>query len=291
MSFSGEIKQELCRSENLQHCCLKAQTAGILMFAKSFSAQKILFSCEHRASIELAAGRLAELFGVITEITVPLSARGKTLYTLTVPDSNDRLKLSNYYRDYEKLLKKSCCTSAFIGGVFLACGTAADPAKKSYRLEFNVGAEKKALMMKKMLSRLEISCSVSERSGVYVVYLNEREPIIDLLGYIGAVSSYWKLFNTAVERDYRNRATRITNCDNANINRTADAAAVQLVAIKKLAASGILDTLSEQLRQVAALRTDNPEASLRELCELTDNTVTRSSMNRRLAKLVELAEE
>ncbi|MBQ6570401.1 MAG: DNA-binding protein WhiA [Clostridia bacterium] len=289
MSFSSDIKDEICKNEKLSSCCLKAQIAGILMYSKSFSVSRIVFSGEHRPSAQLAAGRLAELFGVISDISAPLEGKSKkVLYTLTVPDMNDRSKLVHYFSDIKKTVKKPCCMSAFVSGTFLACGTANDPAK-SYRLEFDIPVKADALFLQKLLLKMDISCRMSERGGRYVIYLNEREAIIDLLAYIGAVNQYWKLLNTAVEKDYRNRATRTANCDNANINRIVDAAAAQISAIKKLKKAGVLENLSDSLRQTAELRLDNPEASLRELCELAGGSVTRSSMNRRLSKLCELA--
>jgi len=262
------------------------------MFSKSFSKESIQITGEYRLTADLMANRLAELFGIIVEISVPLShdKSKRTLYTLTVPDSADRAKLVHYFSDSAPFLKKKCCESAFIAGAFLACGTVTDPAKE-YHLEFSAGSPKKARLISECLSKIGIENSTVTRKGAKVVYIKGNEAIGDLLGYMGAFSCYWKLIDIVVERDCRNKANRRFNCDNANISRTADAAAQQLSAIKKLKASGTLDELAPKLKEIALLRLENPEASLRELEELMNGEISRSGINHRLKKLTELAKE
>ena len=59
--------------------------------------------------------------------------------------------------------------------------------------------------------------------------------------------------------------------------------------LKKLRESGTLATLSDKLREAAALREENPELTIEELGALCDPPVTKSGLNHRLRKLSELA--
>lgn len=290
MSFSYEVKKELCEKEGLSLCCKKAQTAGLLIFSKSFEAGSIQLTGEYRIIPGLVADRLAELFNIIVEISVPLSRRGtRSLYTLTVPDSGDRTKLLHYFSDPVPFLRRRCCEAAFIAGAFLACGTVTDP-NKDYHLEFSAGTEKKAALISECLEKISVESHTVTRKGQKIVYIKGNEAISDL-GYMGAHGCYWELVNVVVEKDCRNKANRRFNCDNANISRTANAAAQQLSAIKKLKSAGLLDTLPDKLREIAVLRLENPEASLRELEELLDGSISRSGINHRLKKLEEIAAE
>ena len=100
-----------------------------------------------------------------------------------------------------------------------------------------------------------------------------------------------ELMNVKIVKNVRNLANRLTNCENANIDKTVAAAAVQTEAIRRLQKRGVLDDLPQELRELAVLRLDNPELSLRELGELLDPPLTRSGVNHRLRRLMELAEE
>ena len=60
-------------------------------------------------------------------------------------------------------------------------------------------------------------------------------------------------------------------------------------AIRRLEAAGVLENLPEKLRQTAQLRSKNPELTLSELAEEFDPPVTKSCLNHRLRKLMELS--
>ena len=70
-----------------------------------------------------------------------------------------------------------------------------------------------------------------------------------------------------------------------------DASIGQLAAIRKLEENGVLRTLPQKLHQTAQQRRDNPEATLSELAEMPDPPVSKSAMNHRMRKLIELSKE
>ena len=99
-----------------------------------------------------------------------------------------------------------------------------------------------------------------------------------------------RIMSTKLEKGLRNSVNRRLNCDSANLDKAVEASRSQGEAIRKLETAGRLDQLPDKLRQTAALRLEFPELSLSELAEEFDPPVTKSCLNHRLRKLVELAE-
>ena len=78
---------------------------------------------------------------------------------------------------------------------------------------------------------------------------------------------------------------RASNCDTANMDKVAGAAAGQIAAINAVG----LDSLPEELRALAELRLQNPFDSLRELGQKLTPPLSRSGVNHRLEKIIDLA--
>ncbi|HWH71288.1 MAG TPA: DNA-binding protein WhiA, partial [Candidatus Sulfotelmatobacter sp.] len=72
------------------------------------------------------------------------------------------------------------------------------------------------------------------------------------------------------------------------LNKTVDAAQRQLEALRRLASLGGLDSLSPALRELATLRINNPDASLKELGEMCNPPVGKSGINHRMRMLMGL---
>ena len=129
---------------------------------------------------------------------------------------------------------------------------------------------------------------ITDRKDTYIVYLKESDAIVDLLGYMEAVDAVEAFEVTRNVKEVRNQVNRIVNCETANLNKTADAAARQAAAIHRLESAGILKTLTPSLREAAEARLAHPGAALSELAEILG--VGKSGVNHRLRKLVQLAE-
>ena len=304
MSFSSDVKRELCKIESEPSNLRKAELYGLLLCGHQFSARGIVLQTENAAVSDRAAVLLAQEAGVVAEKTIPLSRRGKGggFFTVSVTNPDDRLSLLRQFghspsEPHIKInranLEEEAYAAAFLRGALLACGTVSDP-QKGYRLEF-------------VLSRFHLSngfaallgecCGgafhpkVGTRGGSYVVYLKNSEEIADLLTYLGAPNSAMFFMQVKMVKELRNDLNRKTNFDTANIDKIAAAAAGQIEAVCKLEERGLLCRLPEDLQQLAGLRMDHPELSLRELGQMLSPPVSRSGVNRRLKKLIELAEE
>jgi len=186
------------------------------------------------------------------------------------------------------VLENECCNKSFIRGAFFAGGAVTDPTK-SYHLElvtdhFNVSRQTYSLMLEIGFTPKETS-----RNGNYIIYFKQSSAIEDFLTYIGAPIHAMELMSAKIEKDVRNSVNRKVNCDTANVSKTVDAAAAQIEVIKKIKASEVFEELPDKLKQAADLRVENPELSIKELAEASNPPVTKSCMNHRMRKLVEIS--
>ena len=128
------------------------------------------------------------------------------------------------------------------------------------------------------------------RKGRFIVYVKGGESVTDLLTYLGAKNAAMESMQAKMLKEMRNNLNRRNNFETANIDKTASAAARQLLAIERIMGTVGLDALPEDLREIAALRWENPELSLRELGEHLSQPLSRSGVNHRLRRIVEFAE-
>ena len=298
MSFSANVKSELCRPEVEKGCCALAEAMGALLYANTFSADAIRIVTESR---DLGL-RLPRLFrkglGVSFDLLPEEGGSGKLTYTIT-----DREKIRQVFSACGfsaetsvslhvnfALLEKDCCRRAFLRGAFLAGGSVTDPEKR-YHLELSTTHWKVSRETGTLLLEMELPTKETERKGSSVLYYKQSEAIEDFLTVIGAPVSAMAVMEAKIEKDWRNEANRKTNCDSANVDKAVAAAQEQLAAIRKLEERAVLETLPEKLRQTAALRREYPETTLSELAELHEPPISKSAVNHRMRKLLSLAAE
>ncbi len=221
----------------------------------------------------------------------------RTTYKVDIPDEVDRLKIlaSVDFGIYDGEINREsfvrdCCASSFIRGAFLACGQISDPAV-SYRVDFSVKELKRARELQTLLAEHYIDANISPRGKGYVVYIKRSEMIINLLTVMGASARSLELIETTIIKSVKNNMNRACNCDNANISRTVEASLKQRTAIAFLEKKGILASLPAELISAAALRRENPDLSLKELCKKSPEPITVSGLNHRLKRLVEIYQE
>ena len=298
MSFSANVKSELCRPEVEKGCCALAEAMGALLYANTFSADGIRIVTESR---DLGL-RLPRLFrkglGVSFDLLPEEGGSGKLTYTIT-----DREKIRQVFSACGfsaetsvslhvnfALLEKDCCRRAFLRGAFLAGGSVTDPEKR-YHLELSTTHWKVSRETGTLLLEMELPAKETERKGSSVLYYKQSEAIEDFLTVIGAPVSAMAVMEAKIEKDWRNEANRKTNCDSANVDKAVAASQEQLAAIRKLEERAVLETLPEKLQQTATLRREHPEMTLSELAELHEPPISKSAVNHRMRKLLSLAAE
>ena len=296
MSFSYDTKTELCRTIPDSKCCAVAECYGMLLYGNTFNANEIRIITGN----EKLGARLTELFSLAFSIefdSIPERHKtGKQAYTVSDPE-----KLSRIFEAYGfspenlvalhvnlSVLEEDCCCWSFIRGAFLTGGAITDPTK-SYHLElvtdhFNVSRETYSLLLEMGFSPKETA-----RGGNYIIYFKQSSGIEDFLTAIGAPIHAMELMSAKIEKDMRNSVNRKVNCDTANVAKTVDASVAQIAAIRKIISSGAFETLPEKLRQTAQLRLQNPELSIKELADTSIPPMTKSCLNHRLRKLMEIS--
>ena len=185
------------------------------------------------------------------------------------------------------VVEEPCCRAAFLRGAFLAGGSVTDP-RKGYHLELATSHHSVSREVLALMRELDQEPKSAQRKGNAVIYFKQSEKIEDFLTCIGAPLAAMEVMNAKLERDLRGKVNRRVNCDAANLDKAVEAAMSQVEAIRRLEGSGTLVTLPDKLREAAALRLAHPEDTLAQLAQRCDPPITKSALNHRLRKLVEL---
>lgn len=293
ISFSNQVKQELCTTitdRDKAYACLY----GMLLFARQLRQDEILMQSESEAFYELMPRLFRQVFGDRVQPRMETGQHG-TLYSVSLTDPEQvRIVLERYHitlpeRPLEMTNVVTNSLGAFTAGAFLSCGSMTDP-NKEYHLEFVLPCPQLEEPFSQILLAIGVNAKMVLRKGMPVVYLKHSEQIEDLLTFMGAQQGTIDFINIEILKNVRNKANRISNCDMANINKVMLAAERQIKDILLIDERIGLDALSPDLQQMALLRMDNPELSLKELGELLDPPIGRSGVNHRLKRLQVLAD-
>lgn len=297
-SFSYTVKEELAAAINdrdRKYACLY----GMLVFGTLFSTERILIRTENESIYRMFSSLCTEISGEDCSIALTTSARrgGKTMYKLEICDSKVCRRLLSLYR-----VAESECTRlqfdiidnnnlfAFLTGVFLICGSVTDPMK-DYHLEFSVRHSALCMDLQALLKLVGIEAKCSERQGKQILYIKGSESIEDMLTMMGASMSSLEIMNVKILKDVRSKANRIANCDNANIDKTIKAAEKQISDIEYIIAKRGIDYLPDELQELALIRLESPDATLKELGSMLTKTIGRSGVNHRLMRIAAIADE
>ena len=305
LTFSGEVKEEL--SKNLaekEHCHIAEIAAIIGMCGKVAIDSRERYSIKVRTENVSVARKyftlLRKTFNIDTETLVSANkSKGHTTYTVIIKRHEDAMRVLSETKlmddDGEiseefSIIRRPCCKRAYLRGAFLAAGSISNP-EKSYHIEIVCANRKRANQIKMLINGFRLDSKVILRKNSYVVYLKEGSQIVDLLNIIEAPISLMKMENVRILKEMRNTVNRKVNCETANINKTVSAAAKQAEDIAFVQKTIGVSKLPDTLQEVARLRLAHPEASLKELAELSTSEIGKSGINHRLRKLSEIAEE
>ena len=291
MSYSSMAKSELCRIRPESECCQVAEAYGLLLYAKLLSERHDSYSTDNKAIASLICECAASVCGVYADVlTYPKSSGGTHRFAVKIPNAEQKKMICARFAGAGNVLANECCLNAFLRGAFLVCGTVTEP-QKDYHLEFAAGSQRRCEILAGVMQRVGIHSHQLQRNDRWVLYVKDADGIINLMNRMGAHYAAQNLEQTRTVRDWRNNANRRVNCDQANIDRTLSASEQQCAAIRRLTEKRGFEGIPPELREIAALRLENPEMSLRELSESLSEPITRSGVNHRLKKLMELAEE
>lgn len=190
------------------------------------------------------------------------------------------------------LLTDDLMIRSYLRGAFLAGGSVNNPETSRYHLEIYSLYEEHNEMIAEMINRYDLNARTTNRRSGYIVYLKEAEKIANFLQLIGATTSMLEFENIRIVRDMRNSVNRLVNCENANMDKVANAANRQVENIMLIEATVGLSSLPEKLRAIAETRLAHQEVSLKELGTLVPgDPISKSGVNHRLRKLNAYADE
>jgi len=306
VSYASEVKQELTKLVvHPEHA--RVELSALLRMNGSLSIQNHHFVLTAQTENAAIARRIFSLikqkYGMESELLVRKKMKLKknnqylvrlkhdTNRVLTDLDILDESGLSINTDVPEEVLTEDQRMRSYLRGAFLATGSVNSPETSRYHLEIYSLYETHNDGVAQMMNYFHLNARTTKRRNGYIVYLKEAEKIADFLQLIGATNSMLKFEDIRIVRDMRNSVNRLVNCENANINKTVAAAERQIENIKHLQATVGLDSLPDKLREIAVLRLENPEVSLKELGDMVPSgAISKSGINHRLRKLNQLAE-
>lgn len=311
MSFSLKVKNEVCRHsdmskmEAVSELSAIMKVSGTLMLGgnKQFSFKVMT---ENPAIARFIFTLLKKHFDIHTRIMVKKSnsLKKNNLYMVYITEEmgvKDLLKKvgllkeenSIFALDYsipKDVISDEKSRRAYIRGAFLGGGSVSNP-EKTYHLEFVTHDNDYAKDLSKLINGYDLNSKVIKRKNSYIVYLKEGEQIVDLLNIIGAHAALLKLENVRIMKEMRNNVNRLVNCETANLSKTVNAAVRQVESIRIIQREIGLNRLPKNLRDIAELRLNYPDESLKELGEMLNPPVGKSGANHRLRRIEKIAEE
>ena len=310
MSFSGMVKEELSKRIGTARHCRIAELAAIFSFCghiecTSGGGQELRIQTENEAVSRKCFTILKKTFNIETDITVRESSHLKkgSIYSISLSnpvDVRELLEAAKLLTDGDNggmlkvgnsiVYQRDCCKRAFIRGAFLSSGSISDP-RKGYHFEIVCTDGEKAGQLQEIIRSFHIDAKIVLRKKSYVVYVKEGAQIVDMLAIMEANVALMDLENIRILKEMRNSVNRKVNCETANINKTVSAAVKQIEDIRLIEKKVGFQSLNEGLEEVARLRLQYPEATLKELGMMLTPQVGKSGVNHRLRKLSTLAEE
>ena len=295
MSFCSRVKQELSKLPPARTCCAVAESYGVLLFCNTFSPNAIRIVTESRDFAQRLPKLFQKAFGLHFD-QLPEDGPGKQIFSM-----DDPRKIHRIYDVFGLeaattvalqvnlgILEEDCCRVAFLRGAFMAGGSVTDPEKR-YHLELATSHLRVSREVKHLMEEVGFAPKCVTRAGSHVLYFKQSDQIEDFLTTLGAPVCAMGIMEAKVEKDLRNGVNRRVNCETANLGKAVDAAQEQLAAIRRLKERGLYEELPQKLKETAQLRQDHPEATLLELSQMQDPPVSKSAINHRMRKLMELS--
>ncbi len=312
MSFSSDVKEELSLQMSSARHCRIAELSAILSYEglliRDGSRKYLKLQTENLVVARKYFTLIRKTFNINNDISVKTNTNlnKNSIYTLVIRDTQAVMRIlqacklpmnescdknsSSLGPSGNLVVQNACCKRAFIRGAFLSSGSMSDP-QKSYHLEIVTGSQEKADQLRDMIQAFSIDAKIVMRKKNFVVYIKEGSQIVDLLNVMEAHVALMELENVRILKEMRNSINRQVNCEAANITKTVTAASKQMEDILYIRDTVGLGDLADGLEDIARLRIEYPEASLKELGAMLKPSIGKSGVNHRLRKLSMIADQ
>lgn len=281
MSFSSDIKEELSKVNNFKNKnLLEAEFLGYILTGNSSNNDKYLeFITENEFNIERFYKILFNL-----EIEYEPDIRGK-VFVATIRKNEKIEKLMEIKLDNNEELRK-----AIVRGAFLGAGSITDP-NKQYHLEILFQERNNAEYILNICKSFGVYLKILESKEKIQLYIKDGEEISKFLALLGSNKGVLSFEDVRITKEIKNNVNRLVNCETANLNKIVNASVDQVNDIKLIQKLNKFEELPEYLKEIALIRLENPEVSLKGLGEMLEKPIGKSGVNHRLKKIHDFAEE
>ena len=281
MSFSSDIKEELSKVNNLKNKeILEAEFLGYILTGNTTNTKNILeFITENEFNIERFYRILFNL-----EIEYEPSVRGK-VFVATINKTEKVENLMQIKIDSNEEIQKS-----IVKGAFLGAGSITDP-NKQYHLEIIFEEKNNAEYVLNICKRFGVYLKLLELENKVQLYIKDGEEISKFLALLSANKGVLAFEDVRITKEIKNNVNRLVNCETANLNKIVNASVNQVNDIKLIQKLNKFEELPDYLKEIALLRLENPDVSLKALGEMLENPIGKSGVNHRLQKIHDFAEE
>ncbi|MCG7340085.1 DNA-binding protein WhiA [Staphylococcus sp. ACRSN] len=305
MSFASDMKNELTRIE-VDEANAKAELSALIRMngALSLANQQFVINVqtENATTARRIYSLIKKVFGVEVELLVrkKMKLKKNNIYICRIKARSREilnelgiLKEGVFTREIdESMIQDDEMKRSYLRGAFLAGGSVNNPETSSYHLEIFSLYEDHSEGLTQLMNNYELNAKHLERKKGSIAYLKEAEKISDFLSLIGGFQALLKFEDVRIVRDMRNSVNRLVNCETANLNKTVSAAMKQVESIQLIDQEIGLDNLPDRLREIAKLRVEHQDVSLKELGEMmSTGAISKSGVNHRLRKLNEMADK
>ena len=311
MSFSSNVKDELCRLPLGKNCCMLSEltalyrTSGSLSF-HGFGRVQVQYRTENAALARRIFRLLRARLSITPRLHYVQHARlgGQRTCVLTVGDEDSQklmLALNMTEQDEEGNIRyrrttvrhpmtRQCCRKAYLRAAYLGSGTMSNP-EKEYHFEVSATDQSLVRELSRLLEKSGLPVNTYQRKGSTVVYLKGAQQISDAMAMMGATNSVFAMEDIRIRKQARGAANRAINCDEHNFQRMLDAADAQVEGIRRYVIVRGMRSLPPALQEIAQKRLDNADLSLVELGQQFEPPLSKSAVNHRMRRLMDIAKE
>ena len=290
MSFSYDVKESIMKTQYKSSCCRRALFQGIIASKGNIDDKgDVYINLEKLEMINFTGTLIKEFFGKDITVSSPggrckrLSFSGKSQVTFLKA-------IDTLATDEKGMYQKKCasCSSAFLKGIFFACGRVSDP-NKQFCLEFSLA--KRLELFFSYFNSVGLEFKTVDRKNERILYTKNSTVIEDFFAAAELNDVAYTFMNVKIENEFMNNANRLRNFDTVNISKAVDAANPQYVLIKKLVENNLFNLLPEELHETAKMRLKNPDMSLNQLAIHSIPPISKSGITHRMSKIMKIGKE
>ncbi len=290
MSYSSDIKHSMCRTEPETNCCRKAYLNGFLITSATHTERQVTIRLSGSDVLKVFLSLLDRVLHTTWEVT-PCRGGGET-YEISFTSSS----ASRYLEEIKnctdaKALKEASfrcedCDTWFLRGLFLSSGSVSDPSKS---LRLDITPRVNTALIGCYLTDADLAPLSAVRRGKSILYYRSGEPIAYFFAAMGETDIYFSLQNEYFKRELSNLTNRQNNCMVSNIMRSVQHGGELIDVLLRMKERNMLSILPDDLRVTAELRLAYPDYTLPQLAAISVPPLTKSGLNHRLNRILEIA--